>query len=564
MSKKLVVLTCLLLLGSLLVACGPEATPTPTKAPPPTEAKPTPIAPTSTPAPKVLTRPLVLCADLEAVSMDPHVNNYAYSAVVQYGPYESLLRWQKQPDGTWKWGPYLAKSWEISSDGLQYTLKLQEGVKFSDGTPFNAEAVKWNLERLAALKLQPSTKVYKIAALKVETAGDYTVKITLPEPYAPFLFGLIDAGFVSPTAAKAHQKEGKYGQYGDYAQAWLSENAVGTGPYLLKEWRRGESATLVKNPDYWQGWKGNHLESIVVKLVKEIATRKTMLQKGDCDWTLRLSETDVPELKANPNLVPWEVVGASALTIQIRPHGPFADKRVRKAVALAFDYDAFANKILLGQAKVANSPLTPADLGWDSTLPPFKRDLEKAKKLMAEAGYPTGLPGEYEMWTIPVFQWFLRSQAELLRANLADIGIKVKIVEYADAAPLLAGIFNPDVNKEPTFFPWTFRPRTGDPDTTLRDHFHSSGIPPKGVNGAFYNNPQVDKLMDQAVKESAWDKRAPAYRELQRILIEDQPFLWLAYPSGYYFMSKEFKGYNLAPLQDCYMSYYYEMWLEGK
>ena len=566
MSTKIALVTSVLVVLCFLVAaCAPVATPTPTEAPPPPEATLTlPPEPPPTPS-KVLTRPMVVCAVSEAVTMDPHANDYGYSRTVQTGPYEALLRWEEQPGGTWAPGPNLAKSWEISDDGLEYTFYLEKGVKFSDGTPFNAEAVRWNFERLGALGLQPSMKVYAAADLRVEVIDDYTVKVTLPESYAPFIYQMIqNPMFISPTAAEAHEEEGDYGEHGDYAQAWLYENAVGTGPYLLEEWLHGESATLVKSPDYWRGWEGNHLESVVVKIVGEEATRKMMIQGRECDLTYQLSSTDIPELEADPNVAIWERPGIDVMTIQTRPRGPFADKRVRKAVALAFDYDSFANDILLGRAVPANGPLIPVEFGWDSALPPFKRDLDKAKELMAEAGYPDGIEGDQEMWIIPAFMWFLRSEAELLQANLADIGINVKIVEFGEPAPWLAGVFDPDVEKQPTFFAWNWGGRTGDPDSNLRDMYHSSKIPPEGMNGAFYSNPEVDRLLDEGVKEPDPEKRAAIYEEVQRILIEDQPFFWLAYQKTYFFQSKELKGYVLPPLQEWYFSSYYDMWLEAE
>lgn len=511
---------------------------------------------------------MVVCSDLEVNSMDPHASDRAWDSAAQYGPYETLLHWVEQPDGTW--APdvddgSLATSWEVSDDGLQYTFQLREGVKFTDGTPFDAEAAKWNFDRLIALGLQPSTKLYRAAELKVEVVDDYVLEVTLPEPYSPFIYALVDQPmFISPTAVEANEGEGDYGEHGDYAQAWVYEHAVGTGPYLLDEWRHGESVTLVKNPDYWRGWEGNHLESVVVKFVPEIGTRKMMMQGGECDLTLRLSETDIAALEADPNVIVWERPGGYGLTIQIRPHGPFADKAVRKAVALAFDYDAFADDVLLGLATVSNGPLIPVDFGWDSTLPAFKRDLDKAKELMTEAGYPDGLEGEYEMWTIPAFQWFLRSQAELLQANLAEIGINMKIVEFGDAATIMAGMFDPDLDNEPTFFPWTYRPHSGDAATTLLEHYHSSGVPPGCCNAAFYSNPEIDTLVDEAVKEPDAEKRLAMYKEAQRILIEDQPYLWLAQLPVWYFLHPELNGYRLAPLEDAYLHSHYEMWLEAE
>lgn len=572
MSRKIAFVTSVLVvLGLLLGACAPAPTPTPTEAPPPPEATPTPPPPEPTPTPtpsKVLTRAMVLCSDLEVVSMDPHASDRAWVSAAQYGPYETLLNWVEQADGTW--APdvddsTLATAWEISDDGLEYTFHLRQGVNFTDGTPFDAEAAKWNFDRLIALGLQPSTKVYRAADLKVEVVDDYTLKVTLPEPYSPFIYAMMDQPmFISPTAAEAHEEEGDYGEHGDYAQAWLYENAVGTGPYLFEEWRHGESATLVKNPDYRRGWEGNHLESVVVKFVPELATRKMMMQGGECDLTLRLSETDIAGLEADPNVVVLERPGGYGLTIQIRPHGAFADTRVREAVALAFDYDAFANDVLLGLAKVSNGPLISVDFGWDSTLPPFKRDLEQAKELMAEAGYPDGLEGEYEMWTIPAFQWFLRSQAELLQANLADIGITMKIVEFGDAATIMAGMFDPVLENEPTFFPWTYRPRTGEGVTTLYDHYHTEKLPPNCCNAAWYSNPELDELLDELAKETDREKRLDMYEQVQRILIEDQPWLWLAHLPVWYFLSPELQGYSLGALEDSYLHSYYDMWLEAE
>lgn len=572
-SNNLKPVVCVLMAWAfLLTACGQPGTPVPQTVRETVVVQQTVIVQgtpqivekvvTPTPPPKAapVARPMVLCSSSEAVTMDPHSSDYAYSTVVQVGPYEALLQWAKQSDGTWVPGPSLAKSWEVSSDGLEYTFHLQPGVKFSDGTPFNAEAVKWNFERLGTLGLQPSSKVYKVKDLKVTAVDDQTVRITLPDPYAPFLYQLIqDPKMISPTAAGAHKAAGKYGDNGDYAQAWLNENAVGTGPYLLKEWKHGESATLVKNPSYWQGWSGNHLESVVVRLVGEAATRKLMLKGGDCDIAWDLSNTDIPDLQASPNVKTWERPGIDTVSIQIRPRGPFADKRVRQAVALAFDYEGFANNVLLGHAKPANSPLVPVEYGWDSSLPSFKRDLNQARKLMAEAGYPNGLPGEYEDWILPNFQWFLRSEAELFKANLADIGINVKIMEFGEPAPWLAGVFDADVNKQPTFFAWNWGGRTGAADSNLRDMYYSKNKPPAGMNGTFYSNPQVDQLLDQGKAEPDPAKQAAIYKQIQKLLLQDQPMVWLVYQNTYYYYNKDLNGFESPPLQEWVFTSYYDM-----
>lgn len=497
--------------------------------------------------------------------MDPHVNEYNYTRNVTEATYEGLLLDRQLPDGGWEIGPNLAKSWEVSDDGIEYTFYLEEGVQFTDGTPFNAEAVKWNYERIAALAVQPAGKMYRAADLKVEVLDEYTAKIILPQAYAPFLATTrANPLFISPTAAEAHQVAGEFGEYGDYGQEWLYENAVGTGPYLLEEWNHGESVRLVKNPDYWRGWEGNHLESIALVWPGEAGTRKMMIMGGQCDLTVNLPFTDLPELEADPDVVVLRMEGTSVDQVQIRPRGPFADPRVMQAAAHAIDYDAIVDGVLLGRSTLASGPLAPTTMYFDTSLPPFRRDVEKAKELLTDAGYPDGLPGTYELWYLPNYKWYWQAEAELIQANLADVGINVVAQGVPEAGPYLAEAWSPDLENEPTMFFLGASSTTGDPDTVLRKFMHTDSSPPMGENVAFYSKPEVDRLLDEGITYTDPEDRRAVYAELQKIFVEDRPIVWLQFPDMYFFHSTTLQGYWVPPFKTAPFGSYYEMWLQGE
>ena len=535
-----------LVLGLLLSACAPAPSQPAAPKPGPTEA---PAEAVEAEAPKPVSRPFVFAVRQEPVTMDPHVNDFSYSQYAQRAVYEALVEYTVSPDGKVGLGPRLAESWEVSDDARVYTFKLRQGVKFSDGTPFNAEAVKWNLDRLTGLKLAPSARIPPLES--VEVLDEYTVRITLKAPFAPFLASMTLPLMISPTAAKEHEEEG------DLGQKWLTDHAVGTGPYLLDSWVRGQELTFVRNPDYWRGWEGNHLEKIVLRVVKEPTTQRLMLETGDADLADNISFDDLDALSQAPGVVVEPGISPEMLNICLKNDGPLADKRVRQAFAYAFDYDAFIQGVLNGRARQPLGPIPFGSWALKEDLQPYKRDLEKAKALMAEAGYPDG-GFKVTIQIISAYGWYQPREAQILQQNLAELGVEAVIDDKADAATFLAAIR--DREKGPEIYFWRSVAAIDDPDYELRRMYHSDFVGNKGVNGAWYQNPEADALLDKALTIPSREERKRLYDQYQEILREDVPCIWAAQMDYYITRRAALQGYVWNPFS-LGVPDYYRLWL---
>lgn len=507
--------------GSLMAACAPAPAATPTSAPKaaPTTA-PNPAAPTAKPQPQAATRPMVMAQRIEPISLDPHASDFGYSQWPQRAACESLVNYEQTPDGQNKLVPMLAASWEASEDAKTFTIKMRSGVKFSDGTPFNADAAKWNLDRIFTIKRGPQGRLP--AFERMDVVDELTLRIMLKNPFAPLMDTLAKPLMISPTAVMKNNAGGD-----DMGQKWAHDHPVGTGPYLLDSWVRGQQLTFVKNPNYWRGWSGNHLEKIVIKIVKEAATHRFMLETGDADFADGVAFDDLDAVSKAPGVKVEAQTSPQLLHLMLRQKGPLKDKRVRQAFQYAFDYGEFINGVFNGRAKTPRGPLPAGIWAFDPTLPESKRDVAKAKQLLADAGYPNG-GFTVVLQLLPPFGWFQPREGQILQQNLKDLGITVTIDEKVDAAVFTQAL--QDADKGPDIYAWTYNNSLNDPDDNFRRMYHSALPFPKGTNGTFYNNPRVDELIDQGVALGSQEKRMPIYKELQKILLEDAPAIFVAQP----------------------------------
>jgi peptide/nickel transport system substrate-binding protein len=558
MRTKLVLL---MIIALFLAAC---SAPTPEPAAPQEESK---VAVTGAPAEarkteepteaekvaesaEAASRPFVFAVRQEPVTMDPHVNDLSYSQYGQRLVYEALIEYTVSPDGKVGLGPRLAESWDVSDDAKTYVFNLRKDVKFSDGTPFNAEAVKWNLERLLALKLPPSARIPPVES--VEVVDDYSVKIVLKSPFAPFLASMTLPLMISPTAAQSHEEEG------DKGQKWLTDNAVGTGPYMLESWVRGQELTATRNPDYWRGWEGNHVDKVVLQVVQEPTTQRLILEAGEADLADNIAFDDLDALSQTPGVVVEPGISLEMLNICMKTvESPLADKRIRQAVSYAFDYDSFINGVLNSRAQ---QPLGPVPFGsWalDQDLQPYTRDLEKAKALMAEAGYPDG-GFKVTIQTIAAYGWYQSREAQILQQNLGELGIEAVIDDKADAATFLGTIR--DKEKGPEIYFWRSVAAIDDPDYELRRMYHSGFVGERGVNGSWFQDPKADELLDTALTIPSREERKSLYDQYQVIVKDEAPCIWAA-QMNYYITSRDvLKGYVWNPF-NIGVPDYYQIWL---
>jgi peptide/nickel transport system substrate-binding protein len=504
-------------LASLVAGCAATATPaaeTPetaaTSAPPATEAaSPSPI-PTTVPK----GGKLVFGLAWEPAATDPHVTGSDEGRIVDRLVFDTLV-W-KTPDGTFT--PGLATSWEISDDGLSYTFHLRDDVTFQDGTPFNAEAVKYNFDRI----VDPATKSEMASSLitpyeSSEVVDEYTVMIHLKEAFAPFMtyLALPYLGMVSPTAAE------KWGEDFD-------DHLVGTGPFIFKEWVRGDHWTLVQNPDYnWApeglGHQGPaYLDEITIKFIPESTVRLGTVQTGETDAIYDVPTEDFQKLANDPAYTTYEgFLRGTPVSIAMnvtRP--PLDDLKVRQALEYAIDRQAIVDTLFLGVYPAAYGPLSPGTLGyWAGAEDMYGHDPAKAESLLDEAGWvdtdgdgirdKDGQP--LELWW-PTFQYQRMDQlAQMVQAQLKEVGISLKV--EALTFPAIYDAWN---KCEHNLVHFGFG--LPDPDD-LATVFLSSNVG-AGWACTCVKNDQLDELLKQGRATTDEDERSAIYTEAQQLIMD--------------------------------------------
>ncbi|WP_214480482.1 ABC transporter substrate-binding protein [Bacillus sp. SM2101] len=455
----------------------------------------------------------------DSVDLDPAIVTDGESMKVAKNIYDTLVEYGDQDTTIHK---SLAEDWEISDDGLVYTFKLQQGVKFHDGTDFNADAVVYNFERWAN---GSKDSFYYYGSMfggfageeghvisEVVAEDEYTVKFTLTVPQSPFLKNLAMTPFsiASPSAIE---------EFGDN----FTENPVGTGPFVFKEWKRDERIVLEKNTDYWLA---NYplLDKVTFLAIPDNAARFNALQSGEIDLMDGINPSDVDLAANNGDLQVFERpsmnVGYLGLT---STRGPLQEKLVRQALNHAVDKEALIGAFYAGQAEPAKNPMPPSISGYNDDIEDYPYDLDRAKELLAEAGYPDGF--EMELWAMPVPRPYMpegQKVAEVLQAEFAKIGVKAEIVTfdwgtYLDKARL---------GEADTFLlGWTGD--NGDADNFLNVLLSGGSI--GSNNYSYYDNAEVNELLKEAQTTADEDTRNDLYKQAQEIIKDDAPWIPLVH-----------------------------------
>lgn len=449
---------------------------------------------------------LVYVTGADAPTLDPHGVNDTASNTATTQIFERLVDYA--PDGSVV--PLLATEFS-ALDETTWEFKLREGVKFHDGTEFNAEAVKLNIERITDPEFA-SPKAFILNVIEeVVIVDPYTVHLKTSSPFAPLPAHLAhNAGsIIAPSAIEEERNGGKK----------VDENPIGTGPFKLKNWNRGAEIQLEKNNDYWG--EPAKVDGVRMVVVPEQSTRVAMIETGEANVML-VGASDVARVEAMPNIEIDRVRGTRMDYVGFNVTvAPFDNVKVRQAIAMAINKDDVVNGILDGQGVAAVGPLAPTVVGNYQGLTPLEYDVEAAKALLAEAGFPDGF--ETTLYVNDANQE-RADIAELVQAQLAQIGIDVKIevIEWgAFLEQTAAG------EHEMFILGWTTV--TADADYGLYALFHSSQFGSPG-NRSFYKNERVDELLDYARSESDQEKRNEAYKEISEILVEEVPMVYLQHP----------------------------------
>lgn len=452
-----------------------------------------PAAHPEAPKEKVLT----LSFDVKAVSLDPATSAERTTGVMAEQFYDQLVTRNEKGEFVGK----LAESWSTPS-ATEWVFKLRQGVKFHDGKAFTANDVKFTMDRyMDPNNKSPMAALYSFLA-GVEARDDQTVVFKTKEENGTLLSSLA----VTPIL-------------GDKPGVDWANQAYGTGPYKLAEFKRGEQVVMAKNADYW-GAKKPAIDKVLWKEIPEQATRLAALERGDVDFVVGLNAEDLPRLKANKNI---QVVQAPTYRIRFlwlhSGKKPFGDPKVREAMRHAIDFDSLMKDIMGGMAEPATGPVAPGVFGH-TPQKPYVYDQARAKALLAEAGYPNGFETSLDF---PLSDTKQKELAETIAAQLSEVGIKVKL-QQKDRAVWLKDLT--DLKWDMNLF--AHSTTGGDADYTMRRVFVSS------ANRTGHKNAEMDKWLLEAAKHRDPAKRLEAYAKANEIFWNDGPSLTLfVHTQGY-------------------------------
>jgi peptide/nickel transport system substrate-binding protein len=456
-----------------------------------------------------------------ALSPEPPFLFTAINTTLQMGMvsskiHESLLK----IDLDLKPQPLLATSWEASPDGLTYTFKLRPGVKWHDGKDFSSADVKYTVMEVLK-KLHPRGRSSFAKVIDVETPDPLTAVFKLSGP-APQMLVALASSYESPMVPR-HLYEGT-----DVAANPLISKPIGTGPFLFKEWQKGSYVILEKNPNYWDAGKPK-LDGIVFRIINDASARAVALESGEAQigGLSPVPLTDMARLEKLPNIA-IELRGYAYMSpfmlMELNTRKPpFNDVRVRQALAYAIDRDRLTKIVWGGYGKPATSPIPSSVATFHATdIPAYPYDVEKAKKLLDEAGFKAGPDGKRFKIThdfVPLGTDYQRT-GEFIKQQLGRVGIDVEI-RSQDLPSFFRRVYTDYDFDSDSLYYGAF----ADPTQGVQRLYWSKSIQ-KGVvftNPTDYRNPEMDRVVEAAQSENDPVKRKALYREMQIIAMTDLP-----------------------------------------
>ena len=451
----------------------------------------------------------------EPKALDPAAVTAVNDFRILMNMYDGLVRYK---DGTLEVEPALATDWTISDDGTEYTFTLREGVTFHDGSAFDAEAVKFNFDRMLNEDhpyhdTGPFPLAFFFSAVEEVTVVDpQTVTFTLNAPYAPFLSNLAypTGLIVSPAAVEQHGAD-------------FGRNPSGTGAFTFAEWRSNEAVVVEANPDYWDG--APDLQAVVFRPITDANTRTAEMLAGGIDLMVEVPPVSLSEFQGDGYTLHEQAGPHVWFLILNAKEGPFAEKAVRQAANYAVNKTALVENVLEGTAEVAAGPTPPA-FAWayNESLEPYPYDPDKARDLLAEAGMEAP---EVTFYVTEGGSGMLDpiAMGTAIQADLEAVGFDVSIETYEWNTFL--GNVNPGLEGKADMAEMAWM--TNDPDTLPYLALRTDAWPDAGgFNSGYYSNEEVDRLLEEARVATDQDTRAELYKEMQEIVQEDAPWVFVA------------------------------------
>jgi peptide/nickel transport system substrate-binding protein len=470
----------------------------------------------------------------KVIDMDP-ANAYDFHTwEIFYNIYQGLLRY---PPGKTNLVPGLAKSYDISADGKEYTFKLRKGLKFSDGTPFDAHAVKWSIDRVIALKGDPSWLVTDFVD-HVDVVDKYSVKFVLKNPVAYFP-SLVASVPYYPVNPKIYPQDKIIRDPSELKGGKL----VGLGPYTAVSFKRDQEIVLEANPNFY-GEKPKN-DRVVIRYFADATTMRLALEKGEIDFAFKtLNPSDINDLQKSKKLQTIRAQGPYIRYICfLCDTPPFKDKVLRQAVAAAINRPQVIEKVFLGQ----NAPLySMVPMGMWSHIDAFKDafgdgNMDKSGKLLASRGYSESKPFTFDLWYTPSHYGDTEvDMAAVLKDQLEAtkmMKVNVKSAEWATYRDQWK-------NKQMQSYLLGWYPDYIDPDNYTAAFAGTAGS--KGL-GIYFSDPEWDKKFVEGQKETDLKKRTALYEEIQRMWTDEVPTATIFQGTLYLFAQKNIRGIMLSP-----------------
>ncbi|WP_428945686.1 glutathione ABC transporter substrate-binding protein GsiB [Pantoea sp. FN060301] len=470
----------------------------------------------------------VIAVGSNFTTLDPYDANDTLSQAVAKSFYQGLFGFDKEMKLT----NVLAESYQASPDGLTYTIKLRSGIAFQDGTDFNAEAVKVNLDRAS----NPDNHLKRYNLFKsiatTEVLDPTTVKITLKQPFSAFINTLASpaAAMISPTALKKYGKE-------------IGFHPVGTGPYELDTWNQTDFVKVKKFAGYWK--KGYpKLDTITWRPVVDNNTRAAMLQTGEANFAFPVPYEQARLLEKNPklDLVTSPSIMQRYISLNVTQK-PFDNVKVREALSYAINRQALVKVAFAGYATPATGIVPPA-IQYSQSYPLPEYNPAKARELLKEAGYPDGFATT--LWSSHNHST-AQKVLQFTQQQLAQVGIKVKVTAM-DAGQRAAEVEEKGQKESGVRMFYTgWSASTGEANWALTPLFATQSWPPTIFNTAFYSNPQVDKDLADALNTTDGDKKAALYKDAQDRIWQDRPWVPLVVEKLVSANTKNLTGFYVMP-----------------